>query len=234
MDYIIIDDEATARAIIEELCSNHEDLNQVGVFSSPIEAIKFMNEQSVDLIFLDIHMPDFSGFDVIKTIKIQPQIILTTSDPNFAFEAFDYKSIIDYLVKPIAVHRFDRAIEKARVAFQKLKLNLKIQTSNLNDHFFININKKLIKIDFNDLCFIEAKGDYVHVKSVHSDYIVHNTLKSISEKLPEELFFKVHRSYVVNLKKIEQIEENSVIINKVTIPVGKAKKKELFTKLHLL
>lgn len=234
MDYIIIDDEAAARAIIQELCTSHDDLNQVGVFSNPIEAIKFLNDQSVDLIFLDIHMPNFSGFDVIKTLKIQPQIILTTSDPEFAFEAFDYKSIIDYLVKPIAVKRFDRAIKKAQIIFKNKKYNSNNESTKLNDYFYININKKLIKIDLKDLCFIEAKGDYVHVKTDHANYIVHNTLKSMLAKLPHDNFFKVHRSYIVNLKKIDQIEESSVLINNFFIPIGKIKKKELFNRLNLL
>lgn len=115
MDYIILDDDLTAMSILEQLCSTQDDLNQVGTFSSPIDAIKFLNERPVDLIFLDIHMPHFSGFDFIKTIKIQPKIILSTADPEFAFKAFGYNSIIDYLVKPVTVERFSKALSKLRV-----------------------------------------------------------------------------------------------------------------------
>ena len=113
MNCIIIDDEATARAIITQLCSNVENMNVLEEFPNAIQAIKYLNQNEIDLIFLDIHMPDFTGFDFIETLKNPPRIILTTSDTNFAIQAFEYDCIVDYLVKPISQERFDKAIQKA-------------------------------------------------------------------------------------------------------------------------
>lgn len=130
MDYIILDDEATAVSIIEQLCATQDGLTQVGVFSNPVDAIKFLNQNSVDLIFLDVQMPHFSGFDFINTIKVQPKIILTTSDPKFAFQAFEYPSIVDYLVKPIVLDRFTKAINKLRANIAMRKIPVFFEIAN--------------------------------------------------------------------------------------------------------
>ena len=110
MDCIIIDDEATARAIIEQLCLEVPDVNVIKTFPNAIQAIKYLNQNEVDLIFLDIHMPDFTGFDFIQTLKKPPKIVLTTSDTQFAIEAFEYDCIVDYLVKPITLSRFEKSV----------------------------------------------------------------------------------------------------------------------------
>ena len=114
MNCIIIDDESTARAIIERLCESMAIINVVGQFPNAIQGIKYLNENNVDLIFLDIHMPDFSGFDFIKTLKDPPNIIVTTSDKNYALEAFEYPFIVDYLIKPVVLERFEKAVLKAK------------------------------------------------------------------------------------------------------------------------
>ncbi len=113
MNCIIIDDEEMARAIINQMIANHNTLNLVQEFSNAIQAIKYLNQNNIDLIFLDIHMPDFTGFDFMQTIKNPPKIILITSDKNFAIEAFEYECVVDYLVKPITKERFEKAIAKA-------------------------------------------------------------------------------------------------------------------------
>ena len=120
MNCIIIDDEATARVIISQLCSNVPSLNVLEDFPNAMQAIKYLNQNEVDLIFLDIHMPDFTGFDFIETLKNPPKIILTTSDPNFAIQAFEYDCIVDYLVKPITQERFQKAIDKAEASSKQL------------------------------------------------------------------------------------------------------------------
>ena len=208
MNCIIIDDEATARAIISQLCSNEDSLNVLEEFPNAIQAIKYLNQHEVDLIFLDIHMPDFTGFDFIETLKNPPKIILTTSDSNFAIQAFEYDCIVGYLVKPITTERFQKAIQKA--------------------------NSKLIKIDIPSIYFIEAKGDYIHVKTEDKNYTVHSTLKKIEDKLPSHLFLKVHRSFIINIKKIIDIEDNSVLIKKDVIPVSRSNRPELMKRLNLL
>ena len=181
MNCIIIDDEATARAIISQLCSNAKGLNVVEEFPNAIQAIKYLNQNDVDLIFLDIHMPDFTGFDFIETIKNPPRIILTTSDSNFAIQAFEYDCIVDYLVKPITQERFNKAIDKATSKGSTMATNSsseKVEASSGND-LYVNIDRRLIKIDIPSIYLVEAKGDYIYVKTENQNYTVHSTLKKI-------------------------------------------------------
>ena len=173
MNCIIIDDEATARAIISQLCTNVSSLNVLEAFPNAMQAIKYLNQNEVDLIFLDIHMPDFTGFDFIDTIKNPPKIVLTTSDPNFAIQAFGYDCIVDYLVKPITPERFQKAIDKA-VAIKPLSSPVKVssnqlETSSGND-LYVNIDRRLIKIDIPSIYLVEAKGDYIQVKTENQNY----------------------------------------------------------------
>jgi len=236
MNCIIIDDEEMARAILVQAVIDHEKLHFAQEFSNAIEAIKYLNKNQVNLIFLDIHMPDFTGFDFIQTIKNPPKIILVTSDKNFAFEAFEYDCIVDYLVKPINKTRLDRAILKAtsaKIDPSKLK-NGQTPQDDLTNEFYVNINRRLVKIEFKSVTMVEAKGDYIQIKTDNKNYVVHSTLKKIEEKLPNDLFLKVHRSYIINTKKIIDIEDNSVLINQDVIPVSRANRPELMKRLNLL
>jgi two-component system, LytTR family, response regulator len=237
MNCIIIDDEATARVIIGQMCTSIKNLIVLDEFPNAIQAIKYLNQNEVDLIFLDIHMPEFTGFDFIQTLKNPPKIILTTSDPKFAIEAFEYDCIVDYLVKPITQERFQKAITKAE-SFTNKSTNVnstseKVETSSGND-LYVNIDRRLIKIDIPSIYLIEAKGDYILIKTEDKNYTVHSTLKKIENKLPDNLFLKVHRSFVINTKKIIDIEDNSVLIKKDVIPVSRSNRPELMRRLNLL
>ncbi|WP_130735768.1 LytTR family DNA-binding domain-containing protein [Flavobacterium sp. J27] len=242
MNCIIIDDEEMARAIIAQMISKHKELTLIDEFSNAIQAIKFLNQNQVDLIFLDIHMPDFTGFDFIQTIKNPPKIVLVTSDKNFAIEAFEYDCIVDYLVKPITEERFLKALQKAKTAQsisvdQTVTVAKKIEKEVTEDNtkeFYVNIDRRLIKIEFESVKVVEAKGDYIHIKTDDKNYIVHSTLKKIEDKLPDNLFLKVHRSYIINTQKIIDIEDNSVLIGKEVIPVSRANRPELMKRLNLL
>lgn len=182
-------------------------------------------------------MPDFTGFDFIQTLRKHPKIILTTSDKNFAIEAFEYDCIVDYLVKPLNLERFKKAINKAEM------FNLDIeqpdvtssQTNQAQDkELFVNIDRRLIKIDISSIKLIQAKGDYILIKTDTKNFTVHSTLKKIVNKLPETQFLKVHRSYVINTSKIIDIEDNSVLIDKDVIPVSRSNRPELMRRLNLL
>ncbi|CAL2082174.1 LytR/AlgR family response regulator transcription factor [Tenacibaculum dicentrarchi] len=234
MNCIIVDDEKMARVVLNTLCNQIKNLNVVSEFSNAIQAIKFLNSNEVDLIFSDIHMPDFNGLDFIKTLKNPPKIILTSSDPNFAIEAFEYDFIVDYLLKPIELSRFEKAIIKAQN--YQLKTDSKEVKSAVgySNDFYINIDRRLIKIDLPSIYLVEAKGDYINIKTDTKNYLVHSTLKKIEEKLPDSLFLKIHRSYIINLKKIIDIEDNSVLIKRDVIPVSRSKRPELMKRLNLL
>ncbi|MFQ3296532.1 MAG: two-component system response regulator LytT [Polaribacter sp.] len=237
MNCIIIDDEKLARVIIKTLCNEIDSLIILEEFSNAIEAIKFLNEHKVDLIFLDMHMPNFSGLDFIRSLKNPPKIILTTSDPQFAIEAFEYDFIADYLLKPIQSPRFKKAIEKIEINRLKDAANKAENSLNkidIENDFYVNIDRRLIKIDLPSIYLIEAKGDYIKIKTESKDYIVHSTLKKIEDKLPDALFLKIHRSFIINIKKIIDIEDNSVLIQKDVIPVSRSKRPELMKRLDLL
>ena len=239
MKAIIIDDEATARAIIVQLTTLFPKIQVIEEFSNAISAIKYLNQSRVDVVFLDIHMPDFTGFDFIKTLKNPPQIILITSDANFATEAFEYDCIVDYIVKPITKERFQKAINKLNFTTTLLSKD----TSTIEkdsaitpnaEEFYVNIDRKLIKIEYAAVNVVEAKGDYIVIKTEKENYKVHTTLKKIEDKLPSSLFLKVHRSFIINTRKIIDIEDNSILIAKLVIPVSRSNRPELMKQLNLL
>ena len=237
MNCIIIDDDKAARLIIEQLCKTASKLVVVDEFSSAIDAIKYLNENSVDVVFLDIHMPNFSGFDFLKTIKSSAKIILTTSDKNFALEAFEYTNVVDYLVKPVSKQRFEMSLKKLEAFSEKdtvSEITAETRGSASSDFIYVNVDRRLVKINIPDILFIEAKGDYIAIKTAEKKFIVHSTLKKVQDKLPEELFMKIHRSFIINFSKIIDIEDNTVLIEKSVIPISRANKSELIKKLNLL
>lgn len=238
MNCIIIDDESTARTIISQLCSQLPGLQVVDEFSNALHAIKYLNQNEVDLIFLDIHMPEFNGFDFIETLKNPPKIILTTSDTNFAIKAFEFNCIVDYLVKPILLPRLKKAIEKAEMPSDiDDKLVNNYDSNNLStsgNDLYINIDRRLIKIDISSIYLVEAKGDYILLKTEDKNYTVHSTLKKIEEKLPDTSFLKIHRSFIININKIIDIEDKSVLINKDVVPLSRSFCPELMNRLNLL
>ncbi|MDG1731069.1 MAG: LytTR family DNA-binding domain-containing protein [Algibacter sp.] len=245
MNCIIVDDEATARAILNQLCSAITGLNVIAEFENVDQVIDFLKHKKVDLILLDIHMPDFSGFDFINALEngelkqaltIVPKIIFTTSDKNFAIESYEYDFVMDYLLKPILPNRFNKAIKKVKkTVSQKSKISLASNSEKVSDNqLFINIDKRLIKIDVSSICLVEAKGDYINLKTDKTNYIVHSSLKKIKDKLPTSLFFRVHRSYIINVHKITGIEDNTVLINKDLIPISRSSKTELMKRINLL
>jgi DNA-binding LytR/AlgR family response regulator len=161
--------------------------------------------------------------------------VLTTSDTNFAIAAYEYEAIVDYLVKPITQERFEKSFQKVKNSLtQQPKITSNKPNSLVGDELYINIDRRLIKIKFNEILLIEAKGDYIDVKTEKELHRVHNTLKKIKEKLPEELFLQIHRSYIINFTKIIDIEDNSVLIDKNVVPISRSNRPELMRRLNLL
>ena len=235
MKCIIVDDEASARAIIRELCSTIPELEVVAEFPNALEVLKFLRHNQVDLIFLDIHMPKLTGVDFIETAANPPKIVLTTSDKEFAIEAYGYEFILDYLVKPISVERFHKCAIKIHNEFLKSTTDLaKEPGSNEEDHLYINIDRRLIKLKFHDIQLIEAQGDYIEIQTRDKRYRVHSTLKKIKEKLPESKFLQIHRSYIINFAQIVDIQDNSVLIERNVIPISRSNRPELMQRLNLL
>ena len=234
MKCIVIDDDSTARLIVNQLCTTSDQVSVIEEFSSAIDAIKYLNSNDVDLIFLDIHMPSFSGFDFIQTLKSPPKIILTTSDKNFALQAFEYECVVDYLVKPITKERFNKSLNKL-TAFEQAKTSKEIDEPIKESTFiYVSVDRRLVKINIPEIYFVEAKGDYISIKTQNKNYVVHSTLKKIEDKLPSALFLRIHRSFIINVSQIIDIEDNSVLSQKSVIPISRSNKSELMKRLNLL
>ncbi|WP_300022014.1 LytTR family DNA-binding domain-containing protein [uncultured Maribacter sp.] len=235
MNCIIIDDEATARAIVKQLCTKVAELDVIEEFDNAISAIKFLNQNSIDVIFLDVHMPGFSGVDFVQTLKDPPKVVMTTSDTDFAIAAYEYECIVDYLVKPITLERFQKCLVKIKNSSAKRpQIPTANQENAQEEDLYINIDRRLIKLKLNDILVIEAKGDYIEIKTEKEEHRVHTTLKKIKEKLPEKLFLQIHRSYIINFTKIIDIEDNSVLIAKNVVPISRSNRPELMRRLNLL
>jgi len=237
MNCVVIDDEELPRKILEQLITLQPSLNLLGLFQDPIEALKFINldENEVNLIFLDILMPGFTGFDLIRSIKAHSQIILISSEKNYAVNAFEFSNVTDYLLKPIQKERFDKAVSKAIKKQEDTSiLNKNTFSTNEENDLFIYIEKRLIKINIPDINFIEAKGNFIHIKTSLDNYLVYSSLKKIENKLSNSSFLRVHRSFIINFNKIIDIQDNSILINNELIPVSRKYKSQLLDHLNLL
>jgi DNA-binding LytR/AlgR family response regulator len=231
MKCIIVDDNKMARMALKQLVSQVQTLETVAECSNAMEAYNQLANNSIDLIFLDIEMPEMSGIDLIKKLGAKkPLIIFTTAKTDYAVEAFEL-NVVDYLVKPISQGRLVQAVEKAQEALDSNKQEVKVEEQGF---VFVKDNGMLKRISIDDILFLEAMGDYVKVHTAPKFHVVHATLKSIEEKLPASKFLRVHRSYIVAINKIDFIQEGTIAIGKTTVPVADTHKANLNKRLNLL
>jgi len=241
MNCIIIDDDTFYIEFLKNYCKK-VNIEVKAVYQNSVIALQEISKLSdCDVVFLDIHMPDISGFDILKN-KPNTQIVILSADDANAIKAFDY-NVVDYLQKPFEFERFMRAINRVQERIkpaitteQQTPAEEKEVSTNQNiSSIFVNVNKKLIKLNIEDVYAVEAKGDYVLIKLDDKDnLIVHSTLKRIKEKLPLHIFTQVHRSYIVNLKKIVDIEDSTIVVNRDVIPISKGNRASLMAKLDIL
>ncbi|MES2836462.1 MAG: LytTR family DNA-binding domain-containing protein [Bacteroidota bacterium] len=229
MNCIVIDDEELSRKSIEHCIKQSDFLNLKMSFDSPIKALSYLQTNKIDLIFLDIEMPEMTGIEFIKTLKINvPQIILATSHPEFALEAFEY-TVTDYLIKPLTFSRFFKSVSKAKEIFDNQQ-----SFSAESDDFFIKKGTSIIRINKSEILWVEASGDYAILNTRKEKFMVHSTMKSIEDKLPMKDYLRVHRSYIVRIDKIDCIEDDAISYDKKLIPIGKTYKEEVYKRLNLL
>jgi DNA-binding LytR/AlgR family response regulator len=231
MKCLIVDDNKMARMALKQLVAQVQSLDLVAECSNAMEAYNYLNAVPIDLLFLDIEMPDMTGIELIKKLgNKRPLIIFTTAKKEYAVEAFEL-NVVDYLIKPLTQSRFLQAVEKANETMESRKEEMKVEEQSF---VFVKDNGVLKRISIDDILFLEAMGDYVKVHTAQKFHVVHATLKSIEEKLPPSKFVRVHRSYIVAINKIDFIQEGTITIGKTTIPVEDTHKENLNIRLNLL
>ncbi|MGB6153889.1 MAG: LytTR family DNA-binding domain-containing protein [Pricia sp.] len=218
LNTIVIDDSKLQRMAVAELVSNHPNLDLVADYKNGIEARIAMDEGSIDLVFLDIEMPIISGFDFIESLKDRPQIILITGKADYAMQAFDY-DVTDYLLKPITPARFNTSVRKALN-----HLNDSAAETSENNYIHVNSKLKKVKVNLDDIKWIEGVGDYIKIVSGANNIMVLMTMKSLLEQLPDEKFMRVHKSYIVNLERVERFNGSQVEVDGQSIPLSRNKK----------
>ncbi len=214
---IIIDDEPLATEVIKSHLQEFSNMDLIGVFNSPIDALETIEKNEIDVVFLDINMPKMNGLDFIKNIEVSPYFIITTAYREFAVESFDL-DVLDYLVKPIPFTRFLKSINKLS---QKINNDKNSDTQNEKSFIFLKVDKKLIKVKYEEIFYMESLKDYIKVFTKSGDYLVHKSLTGITEELPNNQFLRIHRSYTVALDKIDALEGNSILIVNKRIPIGR-------------
>ncbi|MFQ3576535.1 MAG: LytTR family DNA-binding domain-containing protein [Cytophagales bacterium] len=228
MNCIIVDDEEMSRNSLKQLIEKTEFLTLVGECSNGLEAINLINTTEVDLMFLDVEMPEVDGMSLLESLDNPPLVVLVTSSEKHAVKAFEY-SVLDYLVKPIELTRFLKSIEKAKEVYDAVQYDL-----GNNREIFVKSDLKIVRINLDDILYVEALADYVIIATTQNKHIVHSTMKGMENKLPTNTFVRAHRSYIVNINKIDSIENNDVIIQKKSIPIGASYKDTLIGALKFL
>ena len=214
---IIVDDEPVARKILQEFVEQVPYLEVQGKFENAAKAETFLRSNTADLIFLDIEMPKISGLQFLQKMEIESLVILTTAFPQYALEGYEL-DIIDYLLKPFAFNRFIKAVQKAKDYYQ-----MKARTTGtpIPSYIFIKSEKRIEKIELNDILFAESVGNYVSIYTKNKKITAYLTMKSLEYQLPQDDFIKVHQSYLVNLSKIVAIEGNEIKIGNRSLPISR-------------
>jgi DNA-binding LytR/AlgR family response regulator len=225
MRCLIVDDEPLAVELLEDFVSKVPFLELVSSCSNGIEAISIVKTTRIDLIFTDIEMPDFSGIELIKSLDVKPLFIFTTAYSHYAIEGFNLNAV-DYLVKPIPFHRFLTAVNRAHEIFllkkedSRLAVQPNAQVESVN-FIFVKSEYDNIKINFDDIKYIEGLKDYIKIFSTsHKPILTLSSFKKIEDKLPSNLFIRVHRSYIVSIKHIHSVQRNRILIDQTRIPIG--------------
>jgi len=216
---IIIDDEPLAAEVIETHLKEFPNMELLSKFTNPLEALSIIETGEIDVVFIDINMPKMNGLDFIKSIDKSPYFVITTAYREYAVESFDL-DVLDYLVKPVPFTRFLKSINKISQKFISDRPEDLTPTAE-KSFIFLKVDKKLIKIKFEDIFFIESLKDYIKVFTKSGDYLAHKSLSGITEELPSNQFLRLHRSFTVALDKIQALEGNSVMVSDKRIPIGR-------------
>lgn len=227
---IIVDDESMARDIIATHLSRIKNIEVVAQCKNAIEAFNFINNNAVDLIFLDINMPEISGIAFAKSINKNIKIIFTTAYRDYAVEGFDLQAV-DYLLKPIPFERLLKAVNRY---FEVNAKHLKNESNQLddNDFIFVRSDRRMLKITFKDILYIESLSDYIKIHLTETCVVTRETISAIEAKLPQKDFLRIHRSYIVSLAKIQSFTNEEITVNRKALPISRSYKKDVLNHLE--
>lgn len=234
---LIVDDEYVARMLLENYAQKLPNLEVIALCENAIEALNYLRNEKIDLLFLDIQMPQLSGLELVQTLQRKPAIVFTTAYSEHAVEGFRLDAV-DYLLKPFSFERFVQSVNKS-INYLSFKDNTILpqptdnQTIKEQNHFFVKADGKLIKVKFEEILYIEGLKEYVSIYTAKDRIITLQSLKNLEEILPDSNFLRVHKSYIIALDKIQSIVGNQVEINKKMIPIGLTHKESLLQKLGL-
>ncbi|WP_343705480.1 LytTR family DNA-binding domain-containing protein [Flavobacterium sp.] len=237
MKCVIIDDEPLAVELLEDFVKKVDTLELISTFNNAIDAVSFINQNNVDLIFLDIQMPHFSGIDFLNTIEKKPLVIFTTAYSDYAVEGFNLGAV-DYLVKPIPFHRFLKAVVRAQQVLQPTATQTLTESSNTpeieQDFMFVRAEYENVKLNFADILFIEGLKDYVKIYTTDNKFtLTLISLIKLENLLSSKGFARIHRSYIINIKHVKSIQKNKVLISDKRIPISESYKNTFFEKINL-
>lgn len=231
---LIIDDEPLARQLIESHCRQIGNITIVASCKSAVEAFQVLHEGQIDLMFLDIQMPGITGLNFLRSLKEPPKVIFTTAYADYAVEAFELEAI-DYLLKPIVFERFFKAVSRvtgAKASEKTTEITVSAKKEEIPSSIFLKVNRRLVRIELQEIQYIESLGDYVKVFTNKGVEVCYSTLNKLEQLLPEKLFLRVHRSYIISLQRISFIEGNFVKIGDVDVPIGQTYKELLMKHLN--
>jgi DNA-binding LytR/AlgR family response regulator len=225
---VIVEDLQVAADYLARCCEKSGQIDVQAHFPNVPEALLYLNANSVDLLFLDVEMPGATGFDLLDQLAYFPKVILTTSKSEYAYNAFEY-NVTDFLKKPFTYQRFLESLQKLTSATTENNI-----TSTATDHIFIKSDGKLVRLNNDDILYIESMGDYVKFVTADKKYVTHNTIKNLEEKVNRGTFIKVHRSYIINITKIDDIRENDLFIKGNEIPISKSHRADIMKRLNII
>lgn len=227
---LIVDDEPLAINVIKRYLQGFPDFELAATARNAVEAFSIISKDHIDVVFLDINMPTMSGLDLIRNLKNPPLVVMTTAFREYAVESFELEAF-DYLVKPISLERFMNSIARIKkrlsLGTQPENITLPQSTPTDKDHVFLKVDKRMVKVQFDDIIYIESLKDYVCIKTKTEKLINHNNLVSIAEHLPPEQFVRIHRSFIINLDKVKAIEGNCIEIDGKLLPIGRNYQKSI-------
>ncbi|HOZ96097.1 MAG TPA: LytTR family DNA-binding domain-containing protein [Niabella sp.] len=228
---LIIDDNKVARVLLTKILSNIEGITIAAEMDDALHAKSYLDNNEIDLLFLDIEMPGMSGLELLRMLDKRPLTILTTAKQGYAVEAFEL-NVVDYIVKPFSLARIMLSVERAKELLKNK--NVQISQESSQNFLFVKDNKTIRKIDLNDILWVEAKGDYIQITDINKNYIIHSSLRAIEDRFNSQKFLRVHRSYIIAMDKIDYIEDRIVYIHNQAIPISESYRDILLQKLHLL